>query len=160
MANAQELLIKMIKTIPLFSTLNNEEILNLSNKFSLKFYPKNTLIIKEGTIPENIYILKSWLLEARKSKWFSYIVLGQIKPGEIFWEMSYFLNSEAVADVIALEDSNIWEIKREDFEEFLKKYPEKRQEIEKIVQKRLKENEWKNITFSQQNDIDDINIVL
>jgi CRP-like cAMP-binding protein len=100
----EEILVKMIKAIPIFSWIKDEEALELARKFKLNYYPKWSLIIREWTYPEKIYILKNGKLEARKAHWLSKIILWEIKPGEIFGEMSFFYNKPTMASVVAVEE--------------------------------------------------------
>jgi signal-transduction protein with cAMP-binding, CBS, and nucleotidyltransferase domain len=71
----QEILVRMIKAIPMFEGISDEEALELAQKFKLNYYPRGALIIKEGSIPQKIYILKNGRLEARKAHGLSNIKL-------------------------------------------------------------------------------------
>jgi len=132
----EEILVKMIKSISLFSWIGDKEALELAKQFKLNYYPKWSLIIREWANPDKIYILKNWKLEARKAHWLSNIVLGEIKPWEIFWEMSFFYGRPAMASVVATEDSDVWEISRDVFKNFLEKYPNVKETAERIMKER------------------------
>ncbi len=151
MLTVEEILIRMIKAIPIFEGIKDDEALELAKNFKLVYYPQWSLIIREGSHPDKIYILKNWKLEARKAHWLSYIVLGEINPGEIFWEMSYFKSQPAMASVLAKVDSDVWEIDRPTFTKFLQKYPHIKEKALEIMLKReainsqrlkFKPNEW------------------
>ena len=131
-----DILLKMIRRIDLFETVPDNELIELAQNFNLKFYQAWTPIIKEGTLAWKIYVLHSWLLEARKSG----KVLGEINPGEIFWEMSFLKWTNAFASVIASQDCDVWEILNDDFNSFLKSYPEV---MDKVYEK-MREREYKN----------------
>ena len=158
MLTVEEILKRMIKSIDIFEGISDEEALELAQKFKLNFYPKGSLIIREGTNPDKIYILKNWLLEARKAHWLSSIVLGEIKPGEIFWEMSYFKNQPTVASVVAKQDSDVWEIPRDVFTKFLEKYPKIKEKALQIMEKREEINKEK-LRFKLDSD-EDIYVII
>ncbi len=159
----QEILIRMIKNIPLFEWISDEEALQLAQKFKLSYYPKGSLIIREGSIPKKIYILKNGRLEARKAHWLSNIKLGEIKPWEIFWEMSFFKNQPAVASVVSSEDSDVWEIDRDAFKSFLDAYPNVKEKALEVMKKREEINK-KIISFSPDKNnfenLEEIDIVI
>ena len=135
-SDINDILLKMIRWVDLFETIPDNELLELAQKFTLKFYQAWTPIIKEWTRPDKIYILKNWLLEAKKAE----RVLGEINPGEIFWEMSYLRWSNAMASIVASQDSDVWEIMIDDFSNFLWSYPE----IMDKVYEKMKERENQN----------------
>ena len=138
--NVNDILIKMIRSIDLFKDLNDDEVLELAKEFKLEFYPKWSVIIREWTRPEYIYILKNWKLEARKANWLSKEVLGEINTWEIFWEMSYLDWVNAMATVATTEDSDIWQIPISEFDKFLKKYPNIMDKIYSTKNERQKQN--------------------
>jgi CRP-like cAMP-binding protein len=76
--------------------------------------------------------------------------------------MSFFKNQPAVASVVSIEDSDVWEIDRETFAKFLEKYPYIKEKALEIMRKREEINK-KISTFSPQQtggEEDDIEIVI
>ena len=163
-SKVEEMLIKMIKSIYLFSPFSDEEILDLSKDFKLEYVPSSTVLIKEWEIAPNIFIFKSGKGEVRKGFGLKKIVLGVVWPGSIVWEMSLLTGQPAVASVIVKDDAEIWQIGREKFMEFLTKHPHLKEQIQKIVAERQKSNEEKlkqmeSTTESSLGDLD-LNIYL
>ncbi len=164
MSDVNNLLVRMIKSIDLFSNLTEEEALELAQEFQLWFYSKWSLIIKENTRISDIYILKNWRLEARKSKGVSTLKLGEINSGEIFGEMSYLKGIKTTATVVALENSDIWKISVDKFDKFLKKYEHIYEQIKALMEKREEENKNRMKFKTEEEDdnpsSDDFEIVL
>ena len=71
------------------------------------------------------------------------IILGTVGPGSIVGEMSLLTWKPAVASVVVKTDSEIWQISREKFFEFLEKHPHLKEQILKIIEERQKINEQK-----------------
>jgi CRP-like cAMP-binding protein len=154
------ILIAMIKRLDLFSWITDEEALELANDFELKYIPKWTMVMREWLKYNKIYILKNWSLEARKSNWFSSIVLWNVEPWQIFWEMSYLKWIDSMATIISTTESDIWELETIKFDKFLKKYPKIMWIVYDTMKKRELSNEeiLKRKTPSTNDDM--INIVL
>jgi len=157
----------MLKKSKFFQDLNDEKLLEFADLFKLEMAYKNQTIIIEWNNIENIYILKKWILQTKKADGLKSIILWEIKEWEIFWEMGFFYKQRAIASVICLSDTaNFWKISRENFEKFLEKNPEIKQNILTIIYKRQKENReklwWKiyNNTTIEEEDFDDIEINL
>ena len=144
MNKVQELLIKMLKWIDFFQWLSDEEILEFASSFKLNFALPNSVLIREGTIPDKIYVVKNWKLKVQKADALNIIELWEIKPGEIIWEISFFTQKPAIASVIVSKEwADIWEIDKDKFKEFLLKYKWVKEKIETVMRKRLEENKKK-----------------
>jgi CRP-like cAMP-binding protein len=50
--------------------------------------------------------------------------------------MSFFYGRPAMASVVATEDSDVWEISRDVFKNFLEKYPNVKETAERIMKER------------------------
>ncbi|MBS8121458.1 cyclic nucleotide-binding domain-containing protein [Candidatus Vampirococcus lugosii] len=140
--SVNNMLIKMIKSIDIFQDIPDDKIIELSKSFNLVFHPSGKRIITKGTKLDKIYILKNGTLEVRKQKGVGNNVLGEIKVGEIFGEMSYIKNQEAMANVITTSEANIREIDVEDFTVFLKKYPNIMDKVYVTMKERDKQNSY------------------
>ena len=139
----KDLLIKMIKAIDFFKNISDEQALELSKDFVLNIYQGWFPIIREWTKPEKIYLLKNWNLEVKKAKGFETIKLWEIKPWEIFGEMSYINDTRALASVTAIQTCDIWEIDVAKFDSFLKSNPDIKKDVLNIMSQRQKINQEK-----------------
>lgn len=139
--SVQEILIRMIRSLDLFAQLDDDECLELSKDFTLQYYPQNSRIIQEWTRPQKIYILKRWLLKAKKSVNWTEKLLWEILPGQIFGEMSYLLQQNAVANVYCDQESDVWELSIAHFDQFLKNHPAVLTQIKEIIVQRRTKND-------------------
>ena len=138
--SVNDILLKMLKSIDIFKDVPDDKLLELSNSSKLEFYQEWSRLIIEWSKPEYIYVLKSWKLEARKANWLSSKVLWTIWDWEIFWEMSYLKWTEAMASVVAIQDSDVRQIPVDAFDSFLKSYPNIMDIIYSTMQKRNDSN--------------------
>ncbi len=154
------LLVKMIKKIPLFSNISDEDAKKFASKFKLNYYFPNQVIIREGEYPSNIYIVKNWKLEVKKANALWSVVLWYLWPGDIFGEMSYFSWDPAMASVVSVTDVDLWEIPREVFAKFLEKYDYIYKHAWEVYHNRKKENEKKSQWYQSSDDLEEISITI
>ena len=167
MDKVQELLIKMLKRNDFFKHMDDEKLLKFSNLFQLDMASKWDAIIIEWHDTNYIYILKNWVLLAKKANWLNSVVLWQVNEWETFGEMSFFYNKPAMASVVCDSDSaSFWKVSKEDFSKFLDDNPEIKTKIMEILSRREKENKqklWWKLDIKPSSDvewIDDIQINL
>lgn len=167
MDKIQELLIWMLKKSDFFTDLENDKLAKFANLFKLDMARKNEAIIVEWHEVPNIYILKKWVLVAKKANWLKSVVLGQIDEWEIFGEMSFLRKTTAMASVVCdSETADFWKMQRKDFESFLNDNEELKIKIAETILERDRENKaklWDKINTKMNDnsqDIDDIHINL
>jgi len=159
----------MLKRCKFFQDLDSDKLVEFANLFKLDMATENQAIIIEWHNVEYIYILKKWILKAKKADGLKSIVLWNVKEWETFWEMSFFYKKPAMASVVCTSPSaNFWKISRTDFEKFLDKNQEVKIKIWQLIKKREEENKeklwWKisssNSNKEQSENLDNIEINL
>lgn len=109
---------------PLFSDLVEAEFLEVVRKVASREVPKGSFVMKEGDGGDAILIVASGEVEViGRAKGGAEIKLSVLKEGSIFGEFGFFLNSKRTADVKAIEDSTILELKKADLNEVIRKHP-------------------------------------
>ena len=91
-----------------------------------EFFPGHpgNVIIEEGSLQDNVFVVISGRLEVRaKQEDGSEIVLAQVGPGETLGEISLFVPGPAAATVTAAEFSQLWRIADADLMEFMQENP-------------------------------------
>lgn len=136
----EKALISMLKDIEIFKDFNEKQLYELSKKFKLEKYMKDTKVVNEWELYGKI-----WLLEAGNIKVFKKITgnnveLGEVIKWEIFGEMAFFTNNMPMATLITYENCIVWEIEYEEFKQILEKYPEIYQKIISTIKKRHTQN--------------------
>ncbi len=114
----------MLENIPLFSGLNEQELLQISQHSTTRTYPKNTVIITEGDPAEMLYIIvkgKVKILlndEAGKE-----VIINCQGPGEYFGELALIDEAQRSASVMTMETSTFSVISKHSFRDLLAKNP-------------------------------------
>jgi len=91
--------------------------------FEMKFFKKGDLIIEDGSTEENAYLIQKGSVEVFKMERGRRIVLTKLGVGNVIGEMCLLTGEAHSASVVALEDTGVNTISREDFEVMLNTNP-------------------------------------
>jgi len=111
---------KVLKTIPMFSGLTDEEALIIAASMKEVECLGETILFEENTPGSSLYIIKTGEIEILKR-----IIEGKskivvvLKSGDFFGEMSLIDNSPRSAGARVAKDSIIYELRKKDFENIL-----------------------------------------
>jgi CRP/FNR family transcriptional regulator len=129
-----------LKTIPIFSKLNEAELDLIYRSMSKRTYPPNTVIFFEEDVPDGLYLVmrgrvKISLMDENGRE----ITLSTLKGGRFFGEMALFDESPRSADVETLEETDFLVLKKSHFLEMIEKSPSIARNILKEMSGRLRE---------------------
>lgn len=129
----------MVQNIPLFSDLEEAELMTLSSKAVTRHYPRKTIIISEGDVSDSLYCILSGrvkvFLNDDEGK---EVILNSQGPGDYFGEMALLDAGPRSASVMTLEDCKISVISKVDFDAFLDQHKEASRKIMCGLVKRLR----------------------
>jgi CRP-like cAMP-binding protein len=91
--------------------------------FEMKFFKKGDLIIEDGSAEENAYLIQKGSVEVFKIEKGRRIVLAKLGVGNVIGEMCLLTGEAHAASVVAMEDTGVNTISREDFELMLNTNP-------------------------------------
>jgi len=129
-----------LKTIPIFSKLDEAELDLIYRSMGKRTYPPNTIIFSEGDVPDGLYLVirgrvKISLLDENGRE----ITLSTLKGGSFFGEMALFDESPRSAGVETLEETDFLILKKSHFLEMIEKSPSIARNILKEMSGRLRE---------------------
>jgi signal transduction histidine kinase len=130
----------MLKNSKLFSRLGESELDALRGRIHEQRYPAGREIFKEGDNGDGLYVVRGGLVEIS-------VVLGQdmrrvfsrIGPGDFFGEMAVIESKVRSAGAVAVQDTLVWFIPREEMLLLLGRSPELSLELLREVSHRLRE---------------------
>jgi CRP/FNR family transcriptional regulator, cyclic AMP receptor protein len=112
--------IDMIRKIPLFSTLPDEEFDKLSHIFITRAYRKHQIIFLEEDTGNYMYLVLSGKVKVSKStQTGKETILAIHRAGDFFGEMSLLDGKTSPATVSAMEDSKIISVSGADFHKYI-----------------------------------------
>lgn len=112
-----------LKSIPIFSGLDQDSLDTIERLLTKKHYKKNNLIIFEDDRGLNLFIISKGRVKiSRISDEGGEAILAILGEGEFFGELSVIDGLSRSATVTSLDDVELLVMKREDFIEVLKKH--------------------------------------
>lgn len=118
-------LLPILQRVPLFGQLSPAELQRVVDVARERSYPRNSVILFEDDPGDALYVVATGQVkvvligeDGRE------VILSVMGPGEFFGEMSLLDDEPRSAHVIAMEDSSLAVLRREDFEGLLTQTPQ------------------------------------
>lgn len=110
----------LLKQIPLFESMNDSERRRLESLLQRRSLEKGEILFHKGDIGSTFYIIIKGLIKIGVSnKLGDEVTLALLRDGDFFGEMALLDEQPRSADAIALEDSILYVLNRNDFFPFL-----------------------------------------
>ena len=120
MANLSDI----IRSIPLFSGLPREDIAKILGKLEEKSFSSGETVFSQGDQGDAFYLIQSGavqvVLEGKGVSREGIVVLG---PQDWFGEMALLSQEPRSATIVAVKDTTLWRLSREDWDELIEKHP-------------------------------------
>jgi CPA2 family monovalent cation:H+ antiporter-2 len=127
---------QLLSKFPVFGDLNADQRAELLSLFKPRSAAPGERVIRAGEIGNEMFFISSGAVEVhigeRKK-----IPLG---PGDFFGEMALLTGERRTADVTAIDYCLFLILTKTDFDQFIARYPELRQRINEIADRRAEEN--------------------
>ena len=134
----------LLRNVPLFSVLPENQLALLVKEVSRKSFPRGTVIIAAGDITESLYVIISGRFkvmisddEGRE------VILAILGPNEFFGEMGLIDDHPRSASVVATEACEVLMLSKRDFKKCLEDNFEMAMTVMRGVVKRLREADQK-----------------
>jgi CRP/FNR family cyclic AMP-dependent transcriptional regulator len=128
-----------LKRVPLFSDLSEVESARVSEVVREREYPKNSVILFEDDPGDALYVVSSGQVkvvligeDGRE------VILSVLSDGDFFGEMSLIDDEPRSAHVIAMKDSRLLVLRRDDFQQQIQALPSIALKVLKVLVGRLR----------------------
>src|SRR5205085_6339762 len=122
--NMPEMTIDVIRSVPLFASLNDTAAQELRTLLSVRQVPDGTLLFREGDLGDAMYLIESGRVRiAITDDDEKEIVLAELAQGDFFGEMAIIDGKQRSAHATVVEDARLSVLSREDFLRFIKNNP-------------------------------------
>ena len=105
-----------LTSVPMFTGLQRDELLKFAELTRERTYPKGSVILFQGDPGDSLYVLRQGrakvVLIGEDGR---EVILGVLEPGAHFGELALIDDQPRSAHVIAMEDSQLLILRREDF---------------------------------------------
>jgi CRP/FNR family transcriptional regulator, cyclic AMP receptor protein len=143
---------ELLKKIQLFSSLNNQELRQISDKIRIKLFKKNEPILREEDTNEYMYTILSGRVKViQSSEDGRETVLAMHSAGDFFGEMSLIDGKTMPATILALEDTRTAIISKKEFNYLIKHHEKVFEKLLIILCSRLREA-WERIQMLNFNN--------
>jgi CRP/FNR family transcriptional regulator, cyclic AMP receptor protein len=134
----------VMKTVPLFATLPEEQLRVLTTVVTRKSAPRSTTIMAGGDPTDSLYIVLSGRLKVMMSDAEGKeVILSILGPGEFFGEMGLIDDEPRSATVVTIEPCELLSIAKRDFKKCMAENFEMCQAVMRGLVKRLREADRK-----------------
>jgi CRP/FNR family cyclic AMP-dependent transcriptional regulator len=134
----------LLRNVPLFSLLPDDQLLLLTRVLSRKAYPKDSTVIAAGEPTDALYIVISGRLKVLMSDdERREVILAILDQGEFFGEMGLIDQAPRSATVVTIEPCELLTISRADFTKCLQKNFDLTMNVTRALVKRLRDADKK-----------------
>ncbi len=131
--------IAVLKKVALFADLSDKELAFLGEHASVKHFAPNELIFSEGDMCQGLFIVQSGAVKIFKmAPNGREQVLSLERTGNSIAELPVFDGGNYPASTIAVEDSDLLFVRKEDFRTLCLEHPEVALKVLRVVGKRLR----------------------
>jgi CRP/FNR family transcriptional regulator, cyclic AMP receptor protein len=130
---------EILKRVPLFSDLADAELARFADVTREREYPRNSVILFEDDPGDALYIVSSGQVkvvligeDGRE------VILSVLGDGDFFGEMSLIDDEPRSAHVIAMKDSHLLVLRRDDFQVQLQQHPSVALKLLRVLVQRLR----------------------
>ena len=134
--------IELLQSVALFWDLSEEELGYISEKMIARHYESGKFIFLEDSEGEQcFFVVQGSVKVTRLSKDGREVILAMLNEGEFFGEMALLDGESRSANVIALEQTEVLTLNREDFLVVLHDYPQIAIQLLKEMAHRLRKSD-------------------
>jgi len=144
--------IDILKSIPLFSELNEKQLEEISRHCIRQIYKKDNMVLIEEEIGSTMFVILDGRVKiSRISDEGREVILSILCDGDFFGEMAILDGQTRSANAVTLEDTEMLIIRRENFLEMLYDYPQIAINLLKELAHRLRRSDSQIKSLSLQN---------
>ena len=128
-----------LRSIPLFSSVSDDDLEQLASHLIERRFPRNTTIVEEGLAGDYMYVMREGRVKVTKlSEDGREKILDFFDAGNFFGDMSLFDQEPRSATVVALERSELLTLHRRELIPFLEEHPRAAIQLAGILATRLR----------------------
>ncbi len=129
----------LLKKVSIFEELEDFELDLLLPHLQKRNFKKGEFIVKIHDKGDSLYLVESGELKVTLKKKEREVILSLLKKGDFFGEMALLDHQPRSANVVALTKTELFELKKDDFQRFIEKHPKVLVKILHILSERLRQ---------------------
>lgn len=108
-------MIEILKNIPFFSGLSDEDLQQIVEKIKLEYFPADHVVFSEGDPGDIMYVIKRGEVQVIRDN----AILAVLKDGQFFGEMALVSDEPRNASIKTVSDVEVLTLAKEDFKNLL-----------------------------------------
>jgi CRP-like cAMP-binding protein len=117
--------IALLHTVPIFRDLSEKDVVTMSDKMVSRSFTQGQMILLEEAMGETFFVIASGSVKiTRLSDDGREVILAMLGEGDFFGEMSLLDGEGRSANVVALNESEVLTLSRNDFLDILQTFPQ------------------------------------
>ncbi len=133
--------VRMLKRIPLFTGLSDEELQFIAGKMRLVEFKQDEEIYREGDTADAFYVVASGKLKVYSDRGSREQLFAYLHTGDSFGEISLLTGETHSASVRCHSDSLVLKLEKTDFDEVINRTPSLVLYLSRILSRRLRSRE-------------------
>jgi len=120
----QRLLANAMAVSPIFRPFPRGDRKLIMERFRAREVAEGETVVREGEPSDGLYVVLDGAVEVVKRKDGGAVVVGQLREGDLFGEMSCLRKAPASASVVVRRGGTLLKLPRRDFDELVVSYPQ------------------------------------
>lgn len=120
----QRLLANAMAVSPIFRPFQRGDRKLVMERFRARKVGKGEAIVREGQASDGLYVVLEGAVDVLKRKYGQEVVVGELREGDLFGEMSCLRKAPASASVVVRRAGTLLRLPRKDFDELVVTYPQ------------------------------------
>ncbi len=130
------LILAILKTVPLFQSLTEEQHESIFQHITMEYFPENYVLFKKGVIGDAMFIIKSGKVNILDGD----ECLATLGKGQFFGEMALLENKPRMAEAKTATECEIFLLKKSDFTQLIESSPDIKSRVKIAYDNRKSEN--------------------
>ena len=134
----------LLKRVPLFEELNEDELTGLSNVAMLRVFPRDRVVIMAEEEGDSLFVIhKGRVKVSIVSEDGREVILSILGEGNFFGEMALLDDNPRSANVTTMEETELLMVRRADFLRFIQQTPQVAIKLLGVLAQRLRKTDRK-----------------
>src|SRR5512144_365321 len=116
--------IELLKTIPLFESLENDDLSALANKLRQVAVQSGQVVFAQGDEGDAMYVIEDGAVDIVAGSGKQKVTLASLFKQQYFGELSLLDGAPRSASAVANRETHLLALERDDFVTFIKKRPD------------------------------------
>jgi monovalent cation:H+ antiporter, CPA1 family len=127
---------ELLKKVPFFQEVPPHEFADIANRMRSRTFTEGSAVIKQDAEGDSMFLIARGVVRVSRVDNGNSRDLATLMAGDFFGEMALLHRDPRTATVRAITPSSLYELRRDDLDQVIEKYPDMRKALEEADQQR------------------------